>query len=312
VIDRAETQSRLQQFNEKGEWIRSTGSPGSAGGKLYLPSALAVDSKGNVWVADTGNNRIAEFNEKGEFLAVFGKDVNKTKVEAAGTEAERNLCTAASGNVCKGGVAGSAPGQLSGPLGIALTSGGNLWVSDTGNSRLQKFGPTGNLINNISGPGSEAGRLKEPTAITVAPDGSIWVADTGNNRIEQWNSSLAFVRAVGKEGSGGGEFKAPAAIEADASGNIWVGDTGNNRVQEFGEGGRYLGQFGAPGSGSFSLSSPMGIAIGTGGSVWVTDVGRSKLQEWRQETPGRKSRRSFGWTALNRLVYMVPVRRRPA
>jgi tripartite motif-containing protein 71 len=283
VLDAA--QNRLQEFDATGKWLRTTGAAGAGAGKLSLPRSLATDSKGNVWVADTGNNRVVEFNEKGEFVETFGTGVNKTKVEAGGTEAEKNLCTAASGNVCQAATAGSLAGQLKGPQGIALTAGGNIWVADTGNSRIEKFGPTGNLLNNISGEGTEPGKLKSPSAITIAPDGSIWVADTGNNRIEQWNSSLSLLRTVGKEGSGGGEFKSPAAIEADSSGNIWVGDLKNNRVEEFGEGGKYLGQFGANGSGKFSFSNATGIAVDASGSIWVADPGHFKIQKWTQEVP---------------------------
>ena len=276
---------RLQEFNEKGEWQRNAGSAGSGAGMLSSPSGLSANNLGNVWVADTGNNRIVEFNEKGEFVETFGTNVNKTKVEAAGTEAEKNLCTAASGNVCQAATAGSAAGQLKAPKGIALTSGGNIWVADTGNNRIEKFTPGGVLLNNNSGEGSEPGKLKEPAAIAVAPDGAIWVADTGNNRIQAWNSSLTLIHTIGKEGSGGGEFKSPAAIFADASGNVWVGDQKNNRVEEFGEGGRYFGQFGANGSGKFSFTSPMGVAVDNGGTIWVSDPGHSKIQKWTQEVP---------------------------
>jgi sugar lactone lactonase YvrE len=278
-------QDRIQEFNEKGEWIRAAGAEGSGGGKLLSPAAIATDPHGNPWVLDTGNNRVVEFNTKGEFVQAIGMNVNKTKVEAGATEAEKNLCTAASGNVCQAATSGSAPGQLSAPKGMAITSGENVWVVDTGNNRLQKFSPEGKLLKNISGPGSEPGKLKEPTAITTPPDGSIWVADTGNNRIEEWNSALQFVKVVGKEGTGGGEFKSPVAIEADSSGNLWVGDLLNNRVQEFAEGGRYRGQFGAPGSEKLMLTAPMGIAVDAGGTIWITDAGHSKIQRWAQETP---------------------------
>jgi tripartite motif-containing protein 71 len=277
VLDAA--QNRMQQFDATGKWLRNAGAAGTGAGKLTLPKAIALDSKANAWVADTGNNRIVEFNEKGEFILTFGTNVNKTKVEASGTTAEKNLCTAASGNVCQAATAGSLPGQLKSPRGIALTSGGNIWVADTGNNRIQKFGPTGNMINLLDG------LMKEPVAVAVAPDASIWVADTGNNRIEQWNSSLSLVRVIGKEGSGGGEFKAPVAIEADSSGNIWVGDQKNNRVQEFGEGGKYFGQFGANGSGKFSFSTATGIAVDATGSLWIADPGHFKVQKWTQEVP---------------------------
>ncbi len=277
--------NRLQGFDASGKWLRTAGVAGSGAGQLTSPRSLATDPGNNVWVADTGNNRIVEFNEKGEFVLAFGTGVNKTKVDAGGTEPEKNLCTAASGNICQAASAGSLAGQMKSPKGIASTAGGNIWVADTGNNRIQKFGPTGTLLNNVSGLGTEPGKLKEPAGIAVAPDGSIWVADTGNNRIEQWNSSIVLRRAVGKEGAGGGEFRAPVAIEADSSGNIWVGDQKNNRVEEFGEGGKYLGQFGANGSGRFSFSTATGIAVDATGNIWVADPGHFRVQKWTQEVP---------------------------
>lgn len=152
--------SRLQEFNEKGEWVRSAGSQGSGAGQLLAPNAMAIDSQNNIWVADTQTNRIVEFNAKGEFVEAFGTNVNKTKVEAGGTEAEKNLCTAASGNVCQAATAGSLAGQLKTPKGIALTAGGNIWVADTGNNRLQKFSPAGAVLNTISGEGTEPGEAE--------------------------------------------------------------------------------------------------------------------------------------------------------
>jgi len=135
--------NRLQKFNEKGEFVQAVGSKGGAAGQLNAPAALAIDPSGNLWVADSTNNRIEEFNEKGEFVLTFGRDVNKTKVEAGASEAEKNVCTAASGNVCQAGVIGSTNGQLKAPQGIAATSGGNLWISDTGNNRLKSSGRRG-------------------------------------------------------------------------------------------------------------------------------------------------------------------------
>jgi len=276
VLDRGN--SRLEKFNEKGEFVSALGSQGTSAGKLSSPAGLAIDPGGNLWVADTANNRIEEFNEKGEFVLTFGREVNKTKVEASGTSAEKFVCTAASGNVCQAGVAGSSEGWMNAPQGIAATSGGNLWVADTGNNRLKKFGPTGSLINTISSEGSEAGKVKEPAAIAMGPEGSIWVADTGNNRVEQWNSSLAFVRQFGSEGSGNGQFKRPAALDVDSSGNVWVGDQNNQRLQAFTGTGAYVAQLGSPGQ--FAFSSPMGVTTDGKGNVWVTDTDHNRVQKF--------------------------------
>jgi sugar lactone lactonase YvrE len=287
--------NRVEEFNEKGEFVRTVGSSGTTGGKLTAPAGIAIDSSGNVWVADTGNNRVEEFNEKGEFVLLFGKEVNKTKVEAAGTEAEKNLCTAASGNVCKAGVAASGNGSLNAPKGIAAASGGNVWVSDTGNNRIQKFSSTGTFLNVVTGEGSLVGKMKEPSSVAIGPDGSIWIADAGGNRIEQWTSSLALQRVCGGEGTADGQFQHLGALDVDAQGNLWAADTATNSVEEFNEACNFTGRFGATGSspGQLSLGSPTGIAVDSKGNVWVADGNNNRIQKWvGAGTPSYSS--SFG------------------
>ncbi len=282
VADRGN--NRIEKFKENWEFIGAYGGSGTAGGKLSSPSAISVDPSNNVWVADTANNRIEEFSESGAFVAAIGKDVNKTKVGSGGTEAERNYCSAASGNVCQAGPEGTAAGQLKAPQGIAVTSSGNIWVADTGHSRMEKYTPTGALLNSAFQEGSEPGRLKSPTAVAIAPDNSIWVADTGNNRIERWLATdLGSPAGVyGSEGTGNGQFKHPAALEVDSAGNVWVGDEGNDRIEELSGTGTYLGQFGSKGFGPgvFNFSAPMGLTIDTKGNLLITDPENNRVVKW--------------------------------
>lgn len=281
VVDK--DNNRLEEFTEAG------GSPKvfGTGGRLYAPAGVVVDSSDNVWVSDTGHTRIVEFDKNGEFVATFGTNVNKTKVEAGGTLAEKNYCTAASKNVCQSGTAGSLEGQMKEPMGIAVSPGGNLFVVEKGNGRVEKFGPTGQILANFGTPGTGEGQLKEPTAVAIAPDGSLWVADTGNNRIQEWTFTYSFVRQLGKEGTANGEFKRPDAIEVDPVGNVLVGDQNNGRVQEFNENGQFITRFGSSGSGTgqFSFTDPAGIAVDAKGNVWVTDTGNNRIQRWSQQLP---------------------------
>ena len=280
VVDKAN--NRIEQFNENREFMRAVGSSGSTGGKLSSPSGIAIDSSGYVLVTDTANNRVARFTQAGVFDSVIGANVNKTKVESGGTLAEKNHCTAASGNVCQAGTSGSAEGQMKEPIGIAA-AGSNFFVVEKGNNRVEKFNPNGELLAKFGSLGSAAGQLKEPTAIgTGGPSGVLWVADTGNNRIQEWNSSLAFVRQVGAEGSGDGQFKAPSAIEVDSNGLVYVGDQNNQRVQFFGPNGEFVYKFGTAGSGSgqFNFSAPIGLVADGKGAVWVTDAGNNRVQRW--------------------------------
>jgi RHS repeat-associated protein len=279
VVDSAN--NRVVEYNGAGEFIREAGGLGTGAGKLAGPAGIDVDSAGNVWVADTGNNRVVEFSGSGAFLETFGASVNKTKVEAGGTEAEKNLCTAASGNTCQAGSGGSFPGHMSAPKGIAAPATGGVWVADTGNGRLEKFNKeSGANTATVSSEGPEAGKLKAPSAIAFAPNGYFWVADTGNNRIEEWNSGFNFVRAVGKEGAGNGEFKKPDGIAVDSAGNVWVSEQEGKRVQKLGETGTFLLKFGTAGSQEGQFGMPAGLAIDSKGNVLIADIGNNRIQKW--------------------------------
>ncbi len=278
VVD--QENNRIQQFTESGGSPKAFGSLGSTAGKLNAPSAIAIDSSGNIWVTDTGNTRVVQFSESGTFIATFGTNVNKTKVESGGAQAEKNLCTGASGHVCQAGTAGSLQGQMKEPIGIAV-SGGNLFVVEKGNGRVEKFSQTGVFLGKFGTPGSGEAQLKEPTAIAAAPDGSLWVADSGNNRIMRWSSSLSYGGVVTGEGASG-QLKHPDAIEVDSAGRVLVANQGNGRVQKFAPNGIPLASFGTsePGPGQFSFSDPAGIGVDGKGNAWVTDPGDNQIQKW--------------------------------
>lgn len=297
VVDKAN--SRIEQFTEGGGSPKAFSSLGSTGGKLSSPSGIVIDPSGNIWVTDTGNTRVQEFNEKGDFVATFGTNVNKTKVESGGTTAEKNLCTAASKNVCQAGTPGGLEGQMKEPMGIAASAGGNLFVVEKGNGRVEKFSPTGAILANFGTPGTKEGQLKEPTSVAVAPDGSLWVTDTGNNRVEEWTSAYSFVGVF----ANGSEH--PGAIAADSAGNILVAEQGKGRILELGTpSGVFLTIFGEsePGPGQLSLSDPVGIAVGAKSNVWITDPGHNQIQKWTPQANFDSQAAVVGYDPLGRPV----------
>jgi RHS repeat-associated protein len=273
--------NRIVEYNEAGEFLSEAGGAGSSGGKLSSPSGIAIDSSGNVDVADTANNRVAQFSSSGAFIEVIGANVNKTKVEAGGTTLEKNRCTAASGNVCQAGTAGSAEGQISEPIGITTTGGTTFFVVERANNRVEKLSPLAEVLARFGELGSGNGQLKEPAGIAFHGF-LLWVADTGNNRMEAFTTSYAYSRQFGTQGSGNGQLSKPAGVDADASGNVWVSEQGNNRVQKFSETGTYLLKFGAAGTeeGQFNLSMPAGLALDGKGNVFVADPGNNRIQKW--------------------------------
>ncbi len=180
----------------------------------------------------------------------------------------------------KFGETGTEAGKLKAPWGVAVNSEGKLWVVDTANNRVQKFGPEGAYITKFGEAGSGNGQLKEPEGIALDSAGHIWIADTGNNRLQEFSSAGVYMATVGSLGTEAGKFKAPAALAFDPKGNIWIADTGNSRVEKFDKEAKYVSQFGSPGSESGLLSGPKGIAIDGSENVWVADSGNNRIEEY--------------------------------
>jgi hypothetical protein len=156
------------------------GLEGEGAGEFAFPQGAAVDndplslSHGDVYVADTGNQRVEKFEADGTFVLTFGDEVNQTKDEAAGaTEAEKNVCAAASGDVCKGGVPGTGPGEFeleSGDV-VAVDASGTVYVGD--DERVQEFSEGGVFEAEIKLPGAGFTR-----AVAVDPTGDVYVEST--------------------------------------------------------------------------------------------------------------------------------------
>jgi DNA-binding beta-propeller fold protein YncE len=230
------------------------GSEGSGNGQLAYPYGLAVDSTGNLWVADSQNNRIEKFNSKGEYLSQFG--------------------TFGSGN-----------GQLNNPLGLAIDSSGNLWVTDSGNNRIEKFNSKGEYLSKFGTTGSGNGQFREPSGLAIDSAGNLWVVDAQNSRVQKLNSKGEYLSQFGTSGAGNGQFLWPFDVAIDSAGDLWVTDAGNSRVEKFNSKGEYLSQFGEPGTGDGQLIEPAGIAIDSEGDLWVTDAGNSRVEKWTPSRP---------------------------
>jgi sugar lactone lactonase YvrE len=228
------------------------GSKGAGNGQLSEAQGMAVDPSGNVWVADTGNNRVQKFNSKGEYQ-------------------------------CQIGAKGSGNGQFSSPHGIAADSKGNVWVADTANNRIEEISSECKYVAQVGKAGSGNGQLSGPLDVAVDPSGNLWVADSGNARIEKFDSVGGFLAKCGAKGTANGQFeKAPLSIGTDADGNVWAGDEAG-RMEKFTPRCAFLAKFDQTGSGSSAKVKPVDFAIDPAGNIWVPSAEAHTVQGFNPE-----------------------------
>jgi hypothetical protein len=236
----------------------------SNAGAVTSPVSVAVEqSTGDVYAVESSPRlRTEKFDPSGQFLLMFGRDVNATKVAEAKepgnpngvTMAEEDLCTAANlqaGDSCGEGKSGTGLGQFHNPTAIAVGPSGDVWVGDE--NRIEEFNPSGEYDSEmkIEEGGQKGG---ETIALAVGSSGDLYVK----------SASLAGVRELSPAGALLDTFDAsgsPRALALDAAGDLFIGDaTSPYRIIELDTSGVQVEQFGAGQVGS----SPKGNALAVG------------------------------------------------
>jgi DNA-binding beta-propeller fold protein YncE len=191
------------------EFVSEFGSHGEKDGQFVWPTALALDSGGNVYIADEWLNRISIYDKDGKFLS-------------------------------KWGTPGTGDGELNGPAALAMTPDGNVLVSDAKNHRIQKFTLDGSYMGQCGSFGSGPGQFNMPWGLNLDADGNIFVADWRNDRIQKLSPEGECLAMYGSSGNGTGQFKRPSDVFVDQDGDIYVADRENDRVQILAPDGRFL------------------------------------------------------------------------
>lgn len=201
---------RIQVFGLDGTFKRTFGSPGERVGALGRPMNLTV-SDGELYVPEYFNDRIQ----------VFGLDGTPRRII---------------------GSSGSGPGQFSGPGGVAVGSGGALYVADFYGHRVQALEPDGAFIRQrgtTGQTGHEPGRFYYPTDVAIDRTGNVYMADGYGNRIQVFGPDGAFLRkwggplARGAFGPFNGWFSTVTSLAFGPKGDLFVADFYNHRVQKF-------------------------------------------------------------------------------
>ncbi|MCH8981752.1 NHL repeat-containing protein, partial [candidate division KSB1 bacterium] len=169
--------------------------------------------------------------------------------------------------VTQWGGTGSEPGKFSEPIGVALDTEGNIYVSDAGNNRIQKFTPDGKFVAEWGRAGSAEGEFDRPMHLAVGADGFIYVPEYGNDRVQVFNAEGEFQSQWGKTGKGPGELDAPAGVNFDSKGNVLLADFYNHRIQVLNPNGQFQYEFGAEGHEFGQLYYPTDIAVDQQGNI---------------------------------------------
>lgn len=172
---------------------------------------------------------------------------------------------------------GTGDGQFNNTRFLAVGPDGSVYVSDSGNNRVQKFTADGAFQLAFGGAGAGAGQFSGVNGVGVGPDGTVYVADVGNQRVQRFDSNGGFISQWGTPGAGDGQFNGPTGVAVGPDGSVYVGDSGNRRVQRFLNDGTFFSSF-TSGAGGFG--GILGVAAGPDGSVYVVDNVNRRIERF--------------------------------
>jgi DNA-binding beta-propeller fold protein YncE len=263
--------------------------PGANGG-FANPVDLATDPAGNVYVADTGNDRVQAYGNSGAFHGQWGTPGTGSGeldgptgialgpqeliyvVDTGNERVQIFDATGAFGDLW--GSPGTAYGEFDGPFGVTTSAAGNVYVTDPGNDRVQRFTPTGGVV----APPSEWSAGTDPRGIELDAAGSVYVVDAGADVVRKFDPAGNPVAAFGSFGPAG-TLDDPTGIAADPDGDLYVADTGNDRVLHITSSGALIEVVGGPGPGQGTFLSPTGLDTDCRGNLFVVDQGHGVVQK---------------------------------
>jgi uncharacterized protein (TIGR03663 family) len=245
---------RIEVVTPAGKFVRAWGTKGTDPGQFNEPWGVAVSAQGNVYVADTWNHRVQEFTTDGKFVRAWGSQPV--------------------------GEPQSGDGQFFGPRAIAIDGQGNVYVTDTGNKRIQKFTSDGTFVASIGGPGAGAGFFNEPVGLAFDQTGNLFVADAWNQRVQKFGPDLKPLSSFPVAAWDSQTVVDKPFLAVDNAGNVYVSDPQNGRVIQFNASGQLMALWGKPGNDTSSFKLPTGLAVDDTGSVFVSDSDNDRIMKF--------------------------------
>jgi DNA-binding beta-propeller fold protein YncE len=209
---------------------------------LSHPTGIAIDPEGNLFIVDTGNDRVVKCDGEGNFLKETGGF-------------------------------GSEEGQFNRPTYITTDNGLNIYVADTQNKKVQRFDRNLNFISTIQIEPSEnfsGFGLLEGVAVTSA--GELLLSDIEDDCVIKLDNFYAYSRTFGGFGYGGGSLLDPLGISVDRKGNVYVANSQNDRVTIYDLFGSFLKSLGET-----TLRKPSGVTVGEDGLIYVANTEKNNV-----------------------------------
>jgi sugar lactone lactonase YvrE len=267
------------------------GDPGPAiWAELNYPMGLAVDTAGNLYIADTQNNRVRKVDRDGVITTVAGTGAQGYSSDGPAVSAELNQ-----------------------PTDVAVDSAGNIYIADNQNFCIRRVDADG-VITTVAGNGTQGyggdggpatgAELDYPTGVAVDSFGALYITDARNNRIRKVdrNGIITTVAGNGTQGYGGdgglatsAELNYPAGMAFDASGDLYLTDEGNSRIRRVdangvittvaGNGTQGYGGDGGPATGA-ELNFPADLAFDASGNLYIADIKNNRIRKVERAAAG--------------------------
>jgi sugar lactone lactonase YvrE len=255
--------------------------------ELNVPGGIAVDSVGNVFIADFQNNRIRKVS------------------------ASTGLISTVAGNGTGGYNGDSIPAtsaEIYLPDGVAVDGAGNIYISDNWNCRIRKVNAVTGLISTVAGNGTwgyngdgiaaTSAELR-PAGVAVDSAGNIYIDDSDNVRIRKVSASTGLISTVAGNGTGGynsdgiaatsAELNIPTSVALDSAGNIFIADFQNNRIRKVSASTGLISTVAGNGTAGYNsdgiaatsaeLNGPSGVAVDSAGNIYIADTNNERIRK---------------------------------
>lgn len=256
--------------------------------QLSFLQGVAIDANGNLYIADTGNNRIRKVNAATGIITTVAGD------GTPGFDGDNGAATSA---------------KLDSPEDVILDASGNLYIADLNNNRVRMVNKASGIISTVAGDGTygfngnngiaTSAQLSNPWSVTLDASGNLYIADGGSSRIRKVNTATGIITSVAGNGTQGfsgdngaatsAQLRFPRSVASDAVGNLYILDYDNARIRKVNTGTGVITTVAGNGAVGFSgdngvatnaqLNSPSSAALDASGNLYIADQGNFRVRK---------------------------------